>query len=614
MREELGLRELDLDLVEKRCPTLFKLSSESNIRPTIDVLQSFGFSKRDLCHILKVNPRAFSLNCEWSLPEKLLEFEQTFGLSRRELVRTVTEFPLLLTMRRERHAEVVGFFVNTVGLEKGVRQIKKLAARYPPIFYSDPDVLRGIWETLRETLGLSTREAQKAVLVAPAIFSRRCLASLPQRVAFLATELALPPPPSRELQRILLRDPRLLVADTDQVIRPNLLLLRRLLPLPHQRIHALVSASPSVLVMPPARLHEKLFALQYLLSGNEDFLLRLPPPTLLADEADTTQCTSLRKPVASDRASTLSALSNLFNGRSRHRAPKSSLLFSSRSSKETGTQGPNSQSQGPSGLAQANASLATAPASTAFFEAMVRHIRHTEEPTIDELARCDVLDDLLPREQQLANLAAIRRRLLRQSTPLCLDASDIGHVLNTAPQTVVRSLHSHVDLLSSLVVSLALTQREASRIVRIMPRLLNLSVDGKFFSIVRNVAQFLSETDNWLHEDSSAALWGEDSDEAFEVAMGVDAETGVLDSARLYRRAPARRALRRLIVRYPHLLCHSLNHVLSRLVDAKKMNLRWTDVPQSLRRSAEAHDAFLRRKLRVSSHADTSTLYDERAR
>lgn len=617
LREELGLRKQDLDSVEKRFPTLFKLSIESNIRPTIEVLRSFGFTKKDLRQILKVNPRAFSLNSEWSLPEKLLEFEQTFGLSRRELLRTVTSFPLLLTMRRERHAEVIAFFANTVGLEKGVSQVKRLAARYPPIFYTDPDVLRGIWETLRETLGLSTREAQKAVIVAPAILSRKCLASLPQRVAFLSNELSLPPPPSREMQRILLRDPRLLLVDTDRVVRQNLLLLRRLLPLSHPRIRALISASPSVLVVPPARLQEKLFALQYWLSGNDDFLRRVMPPTLSTDAADAMRCASSQTPFAvDDRASTLSALNDLFNGRSRRPTGTNTLFLSSRSETKNETQWLTRQKAERGGSVQESTTLAhanpphlasAATTSTAFFEAMVRCIRHADEPTCDELARRDVLDDLFPSEQQQANLAAVRLQLLRQSSPLCLDAVDIGHVLKAAPQIVVRRLHSHVDLLSSLVITLALTQREASRVVRIMPRLLNLSVDGKFFSIMRNVAQFLNDVGDWLDDDTPAALWGEDSDEAFGAAMSGGAHKDVLDDARIYRQAPVRRALRRLVVRYPHLLCHSLNHVLSRLEDAKHLNLRWGDVPQSLRRSAVAHDTFLRRKLRPKSTSNVST-------
>lgn len=620
LREELGLRKQDLDSVEKRFPTLFKLSIESNIRPTIEVLRSFGFTKKDLRQILKVNPRAFSLNSEWSLPEKLLEFERTFGLSRRELLRTVTSFPLLLTTRRERHAEVIAFFANSVGLDKGVSQVKRLAARYPPIFYTDPSVLRGIWETLRETLGLSTREAQKTVIVAPAILSRKCLASLPQRVAFLSHELSLPPPPSREMQRILLRDPRLLLADTDLVVRQNLLLLRRLLPLSPPRIRALISGSPSVLVVPPARLQEKLFALQYWLSGNEDCLRRVTPTTISTDEADTMWCASSQTPFAVDnRASALSALNDLFNGRSRRPTATNVLFLSSRSETTNETErltrrkaDRGSSVQESTTLAHANATLARAATkSMAFFEAMVRCIRHADEPTFDELARRDVLDDLLPSEQQPANLAAVRLRLQRQSSPLCLDAVDIGHVLQAAPQIVVRSLHSHVDLISSLVITLALTRREASRVVRIMPRLLNLSVDGKFFSVMRNVAQFLNDVGDWLDDDSPAALWGEDSVEAFGATMSGDVREDVLDDALLYRQTPVRRALRRLVVRYPHLLCHSLNHVLSRLEDAKHLNLRWGDVPQTLRRSAAAHDTFLRRMLRPKS---TSNCFKATAR
>lgn len=608
--KELGLRKQDLESVEKRFPTLFKLSVESNIRPTIEVLRSFGFKTKDLRQILKVNPRAFSLNSEWTLPEKLLELEQAFGLSRRELLRTVKSFPLLLTTRRERHAEVIGFFANTVGLEKGVSQVKRLAARYPPIFYTDPDVLRGIWETLRETLGLSTREAQKAIIVAPAILSRKCLASLPQRVTFLSNELSLPPPPCREMQRILLRDPRLLLVDTDRVIRQNLLLLRRLLPLSPPRIRALISASPSVLVVPPARLQEKLFALQYWLSGNEDLLRRMVPPTMSVDDADAMRCASSRTHFAvDDRACTLSVLSGLFNRRSRRPTATNALFLSSHLEMKNETQRLTQHGRQPictctsvqesSTFEQAKAPLVSATAkSIAFFEAMVKDIHYADEPTCDELAQYDVLGDLLSSDQQQANLAAVRLRLLRQSSPLCLDAVDIEHVLKAAPQIVVRRLHSHVDLLSSLVISLALTQREASRVVRIMPRLLNLSVHGKFFSIMRNVAHFVNDVGHWLDDDSPAALWGEDSDEAFEAAMSIDAQTDVLDDARIYRQAPVRRALRRLVVRYPHLLCHSLNHVLSRLEDAKSLDLRWGDVPQSLRRSAGAHDTFLRRKLR----------------
>lgn len=272
---------------------------------------------------------------------------------------------------------------------------------------------------------------------------------------------------------------------------------------------------------------------------------------------------------------------------------------------------------------------------------------------------------------------------LGECSPLSLGTNDICHVLKTAPQVLMRRVRAHVDLLASLSVTLAMTNREMSRIVRIMPRLLNLSVKGKLHCVLSNLAQLLLDHPSWLLSDSPASShrklasysvltsnttvaasvgaemdMNDNIEEAvandilsavdvaaqkieYEEAEAEDSDLELMQRAsrflksystansramhttptmgsaseatstavevvelndeeymlRLlaYRAHPLRRALRRLILRYPHVLMHSLNHLYDRFEVAKRLQVSWKELPQLLRRSALQHERFLDR-------------------
>jgi mTERF len=92
--------------------------SSYEIRPTVDVLKSFGFRLEDVKRMVESCPSILALNHEWTIPEKLMTLEKVYHLDRNELVHVVTNAPFAMSYSIENHFQRAAFLSDTVGMTR----------------------------------------------------------------------------------------------------------------------------------------------------------------------------------------------------------------------------------------------------------------------------------------------------------------------------------------------------------------------------------------------------------------------------------------------------------------------------------------------------------------
>lgn len=130
LRDELCIKDECLENIMTKYPWILYLRVEDNLRPTVHVLESFGFKKNNIKGLVEQVPSILAINCNFTLVEKLISLQKIFYLNDPEhLVQVVTKQPYLLTSSIMRNMEIAAFFINTLGLT--FTQIRNILLIFP---------------------------------------------------------------------------------------------------------------------------------------------------------------------------------------------------------------------------------------------------------------------------------------------------------------------------------------------------------------------------------------------------------------------------------------------------------------------------------------------------
>ena len=223
LQHELQMSQAELSHIVLRQPWLTYLRVDSNLRPTVDVLRSFGFRDRDVRRIVAQAPSVLAINHEWTLPEKLLSLQRMFNLNRMNLVSVLVAQPFLLTSSVARNMEVAAWLRGNEaagGPALSDDLMRALLLKSPRVAMTSLPLLRRCWQALTdpELYGLSVAEARRCCVRYPALLSRLLLRSLDARLSFFGVHLQLD---MVAVRRLALRFPPVLYLDTDYFLRNN---------------------------------------------------------------------------------------------------------------------------------------------------------------------------------------------------------------------------------------------------------------------------------------------------------------------------------------------------------------------------------------------------------
>ena len=75
LQNTLQLSQPALMRIVMKHPSILYLKPRSNLIPTIEVYQSFGFTNKDIRAMVEKVPSVLAINHNWTLPEKLLSLQ-----------------------------------------------------------------------------------------------------------------------------------------------------------------------------------------------------------------------------------------------------------------------------------------------------------------------------------------------------------------------------------------------------------------------------------------------------------------------------------------------------------------------------------------------------------
>jgi len=268
LQKELKLSEHHMVQIMEKYPWIMYLKVDTNLRPTVEVLKSFGFRDKDVRSMLQTVPPILGINHEWTLPEKLISIQKMFNLNRAGLVKLVVDQPFLLTCSIDRNIKVSEFLSETVGLSP--ESIRNCLLCCPEVAMSGITKMAACWSVLTDIYGLSDKQARVLIESYPIVLTHRTLRTIQDKVSFFSEELNMSPP-FREVQKIIMRYPQLLCIDPNVFMRPNVALLKKHLELDRDGISKLISFFPSALGYNPRTLERILVNSLFMLSGLEEF-------------------------------------------------------------------------------------------------------------------------------------------------------------------------------------------------------------------------------------------------------------------------------------------------------------------------------------------------------
>ena len=268
LQKELKLSEHHMMKIMEKYPWIMYLKVDTNLRPTVEVLKSFGFRDKDVRSILEKVPPILGINHEWTLPEKLISLQKMFNLNRAGLVKLVVHQPFLLTCSIDRNIKVSEFLSETVGLSP--ESIRNCLLCCPEVAMSGITKMAACWSVLTDIYGLSDKQARALVTSYPIVLTHRTLKTIQDKVTFFSEELNMSPP-FREVQKVIMRYPQLLCIDPNVFMRPNAALLRKYLELDREGIAKLISFFPSALGYNPKTLERAIRKSLFMLTGLDEY-------------------------------------------------------------------------------------------------------------------------------------------------------------------------------------------------------------------------------------------------------------------------------------------------------------------------------------------------------
>lgn len=184
LQKELKLSEHHMVQIMEKYPWIMYLRVDTNLRPTVEVLKSFGFRDKDVRSMLQTVPPILGINHEWTLPEKLISIQKMFNLNRAGLVKLVVDQPFLLTCSIDRNIKVSEFLSETVGLSP--ESIRNCLLCCPEVAMSGITKMAACWSVLTDIYGLSDKQARALIENYPIVLTHRTLKTIQDKVSFFS--------------------------------------------------------------------------------------------------------------------------------------------------------------------------------------------------------------------------------------------------------------------------------------------------------------------------------------------------------------------------------------------------------------------------------------------
>jgi hypothetical protein len=184
LQKELKLSEHHMVQIMEKYPWIMYLKVDTNLRPTVEVLKSFGFRDKDVRSMLQTVPPILGINHEWTLPEKLISIQKMFNLNRAGLVKLVVDQPFLLTCSIDRNIKVSEFLSETVGLSP--ESIRNCLLCCPEVAMSGITKMSACWSVLTDIYGLSDKQARALIESYPIVLTHRTLKTIQDKVSFFS--------------------------------------------------------------------------------------------------------------------------------------------------------------------------------------------------------------------------------------------------------------------------------------------------------------------------------------------------------------------------------------------------------------------------------------------
>jgi hypothetical protein len=205
-------------------PWILYLRVNTNLRPTVEVLQSYGFKRKDIHNIVSRAPSILAIDHIQTLPHKLLSIQSMFHLTNTNLVRLVVAQPYLLTSSVARNEGTASFLKKT--LQISGKQLQSLLMKEPKLTMTSVDLLLRCWGVLTKLYGFTPDLARELVLKHPVLLSLRLVKNVHERLGLLSSELDISSFPSPYVQALVKRFPQLLYVDVERFLEPNIRTLK----------------------------------------------------------------------------------------------------------------------------------------------------------------------------------------------------------------------------------------------------------------------------------------------------------------------------------------------------------------------------------------------------
>ncbi len=620
LMQEINLKQEVLERIIVKYSWILYLKVDTNLRPTIEVFRSYGYTNSDICAMVSRIPSVLAINHEKTLPQKLKQLENDFNLEGRNLIDVTLAQPTLLTSSFDRNSDISTFLTDVVGLTKP--QVGDMLKSNPTIAATSITILSAAWMALINAYGFSSQFARSIVLKNSYVLSKKTLRNITGRVK-LFEEIGLPSP-YPELQKILLRFPALIYVDVNYFLKPNVAILTGYFGLDEEELFKLVSTCAQLLTYNPMTLTSMLQTTTSIL---------------------TSKTTSFDpKPYLRDNTKDSDDESSSFSSKISH--DEEDLSVSSTSSVVLEEMDDTLDKLCYLDMVDSKSSRIY---STDKIRRIVKESFRVTKTSVGDLS-------LLQKRIFFDGSSALMERHgvavgHANSKNLCVDWDRARAVMIQAPWVLTYTPHRTQSVLATLSTTLCLTKEELSKIIGTYPRLLSLSPDddAKLNQVLNELAVAaarvleveieagtdLNNSENWRPRskkskrksltiskianttkkniDSESCI-GDDNNEENPKEDGALLEAMLLGGkpaqAAIYQRRkdPLRRMLREVIIRYPLMLGTAMTRIEERLEDFVQLietsgpvrttngthssigkALRWDGVVQVLRRGVDAH-------------------------
>ena len=127
---DLGISKCSLNDVADRCPRIWGVSIEGNLKPTVEWLKELGLSREQVAKVVARQPQVLGCSIEDNL-KPTVEWLKELGLSREQVAKVVAGFPSVLGCSIEDNLKPTVDWLKELGLSRA--QVAKIVARFPQV-------------------------------------------------------------------------------------------------------------------------------------------------------------------------------------------------------------------------------------------------------------------------------------------------------------------------------------------------------------------------------------------------------------------------------------------------------------------------------------------------